>query len=168
MSYINIQSYSSPYGELLLGSFDNKLCLCDWKNRKQREQIDKRLQSKLNANFRLQDDDILKRAKQQLEQYFSNKRQAFDIPLLLVGTDFQQQVWNKLQQIPFGKTASYAELANAVGNSKAIRAVANSNAANAISLFIPCHRIIGSNGTLTGYAGGLETKRALLTLEKSQ
>jgi methylated-DNA-[protein]-cysteine S-methyltransferase len=92
---------------------------------------------------------------------------VFNVPLLFVGSDFQKQVWNALMQIPFGVTKSYMELSKQFGNEKAIRAVASANGANAISIMVPCHRIIGSNCELTGYAGGLPVKKQLLQLEGS-
>jgi len=101
----------------------------------------------------------------QLDEYFEGKREQFDLPLAPRGTPFQQQVWQALQRIPYGRTWSYAELAEHIHNPKAIRAVGTANGANPISIIIPCHRVIGSNGTLTGYAGGLERKQLLLQLE---
>jgi methylated-DNA-[protein]-cysteine S-methyltransferase len=98
-------------------------------------------------------------------EYFSSKRKTFDIPLLLIGTDFQENVWNELIKIPFGKTSSYLELSRKLGNVLAIRAVASANGANAISIIIPCHHIIGSDGKLIGDAGGLAAKKKLLELE---
>ena len=89
----------------------------------------------------------------------------FDVPLLFVGTDFQKTVWNELLNIPFGTTVSYGEMARRIGMPKAVRAVANANGANAMSIFVPCHRVIGSNRSLTGYGGGLEAKRKMLELE---
>ena len=163
---IQIQTYKSPVGEIVLGSYDNKLCLANWSDKKKSNRTNNRLKKKLNAVFVEESSTIIDETMKQLDEYFKGKRQHFDIPLLMVGTDFQKSVWNALLQIPFGKTASYAEQAKRIGNEKAVRAVANANAANAISILIPCHRIIGSDGTLTGYAGGLEAKKKLLELEK--
>ncbi|VVO41413.1 methylated-DNA--[protein]-cysteine S-methyltransferase [Pseudomonas fluorescens] len=101
----------------------------------------------------------------QLDEYFEGKRERFDVRLAPQGTAFQQRVWQALQEIPFGHTWSYAGLAEHIGNPKAVRAVGTANGANPISIIIPCHRVIGSNGTLTGYGGGLERKQALLQLE---
>ncbi len=101
----------------------------------------------------------------QLEEYFAQKRTSFDVPLLLCGSDFQKRVWQELLQVPYGTTISYLELSRKLGDEKAIRAVASANGANAISILVPCHRIIGSNGELTGYAGGLRAKKSLLQLE---
>lgn len=106
--------------------------------------------------------------KNQLTAYFSNQQTIFDVPLDLVGTDFQLKVWNELQRIPFGSTRSYKEQAIAVGNLKAIRAVATANGENRISIIIPCHRVIGSDGSLTGYGGGIWRKQKLLELETTQ
>ena len=100
-----------------------------------------------------------------MDEYFNGKRNAFDITLLPIGTEFQKRVWLELQKIPYGTTVSYGALAELLGEPKSVRAVANANGANAISIFIPCHRIIGNNHSLTGYAGGLEAKRWLLNRE---
>lgn len=101
----------------------------------------------------------------QLDEYFEGKRECFDVRLAPLGTAFQQRVWQALQEIPYGHTWSYAQLAEHIGNPKAVRAVGTANGANPISIIIPCHRVIGSNGTLTGYGGGLERKQTLLQLE---
>jgi methylated-DNA-[protein]-cysteine S-methyltransferase len=104
----------------------------------------------------------------QLTSYFAGKLRAFDIPLAPQGTPFQQQVWRALCDIPYGTTTSYAELARRIGKPKAVRAVGLANGSNPISIIIPCHRVIGSNGSLTGYGGGLPIKKALLDLERGQ
>ena len=165
MGLISIQYFNSPYGELILGAFDERLCLCDWRYRNKRTSIDSRIKSGLNAEYIEKDDVVVKEAQSQLDEYFNRKRKKFDIPLLTVGTSFQERVWNSLLQIPFGKTSSYQQLAEDMGNRNAVRAVANANGANALSIFVPCHRIIGNNGNLVGYAGGVEVKARLLNLE---
>ncbi len=109
----------------------------------------------------------LTKVKKEIAEYFEGNRKVFSVPLDIVGTDFRKKVWKVLQEIPFGKTSSYKEQAIAVGNIKAIRAVASSNGANKISIIIPCHRVIGSNGSLTGYASGLHKKKWLLNFEKN-
>lgn len=164
---IHISYYQSPFGELILGEYNNQLCLCDWNHRKTRKQIDTRIQKQLKAEYNILETPFLKDTKKQLDEYFSTKRTEFSIPLLLLGTTFQQKVWNELLKIPYGKTKSYLSLSRDLGNEKAIRAVASANGANSISILIPCHRIIGKNGELTGYAGGLNTKKNLLILENS-
>ncbi len=162
---IHIQSYSSPCGEMILGSYNNKLCLCDWQNEKRRLQIDTRIRKGLRASYVESGSDVLTQAITQLEEYFHNKRTTFDIPLLFVGTDFQQAVWRELLHIPYGQTYSYAALSQRMNHPEAIRAIAAANGANAISVFVPCHRVIGSNQRLIGYAGGLPAKQFLLDLE---
>jgi len=167
MKQININYHTTPIGELIIGSYDNKLCLLDFRYRKKRTTIDNRLKTNLKANYVQFEDDIIKKTKQQLKEYFDMSRKTFDIPLLLVGSTFQKQVWNALLKIPYGTTKSYQELSKIINNHKAVRAVANANGANAIGIIIPCHRIIGSNGELTGYAGGLDKKKKLLNLENN-
>ena len=167
MNKISIQYFNTPVGEMILGSYDNKLCMVDWRYRKKRESIDRRVQKSLNAIFVEEESSVLKLAKEELEVYFQGLRKTFDIPLLLVGTEFQKSVWQGLLQIPFGTTASYKELAQNIDNKTAVRAVASAVGTNAISIFIPCHRIIGADGSLTGYAGGLEAKKKLLKLEQN-
>ncbi|MGC9402979.1 methylated-DNA--[protein]-cysteine S-methyltransferase [Vibrio genomosp. F10] len=108
---------------------------------------------------------ILKEAIQQLEEYFAKKRTQFSVPVAPKGTPFQQQVWQALEEIPFGETRTYQQLAIDIDNPKAVRAVGMANGKNPISIIIPCHRVIGKNGKLTGYAGGIDAKKALLELE---
>jgi methylated-DNA-[protein]-cysteine S-methyltransferase len=131
-----------------------------------REAVDDRLKKGLNAGFVEQDDEILEKTRNQLDEYLDGNRKEFDIPLLMVGTDFQKSVWNALLQVPYGATSSYLQIAKAVGNEKAVRAVGSANGANPISIIIPCHRIIGSDGQLVGYGGGLSVKERLLKLEQ--
>ncbi len=159
--------YSSPCGELLLGSFADKLCLCNWTTEKHPGRIDKRLKTTLHAEYEEAQTDITIEATRQLDEYFHGGRKTFDIPLLTVGTDFQKEIWNELLAIPYGETVSYGKLSARIGKVSAVRAVANANGANAISIFIPCHRVIGSNRSLTGYGGGLDTKKFLLDLEQA-
>lgn len=110
---------------------------------------------------------VLEYARQELADYFAQKRQSFSFPFQAQGTDFQQVVWKYLQKIPFGKTISYQELAADLGNPLLVRAAASANGKNPLSIVIPCHRVIGSNGKLVGYAGGLWRKQFLLDLEKT-
>ncbi|MCH5178434.1 MAG: methylated-DNA--[protein]-cysteine S-methyltransferase [Prevotellaceae bacterium] len=160
-----IKRYASPCGELLLGSYGDKLCLCDWTARMRRSQIDQRLLRELDTQMMEGDSETLLAATRQLDEYFCGERRVFDLPMLMIGTAFQRRIWQELVKIPYGAIVSYAELARRIGNPTAVRAVANANGANAISIFVPCHRVIGANGTLTGYAGGLNTKRFLLNME---
>jgi len=167
MNIINIQTHKSPVGDLLLGSCEDKLCLLDFKYRRMRTTIDKRLQAGLNAEYVEESSEVIEKTIIQLKEYFDGERKTFDIPLLTIGTDFQKSVWEGLLKIPYGTTASYLALSKNIGNEKAVRAVASANGANAIGILIPCHRIIGSNGDLVGYAGGLPAKKKLLALENN-
>lgn len=165
--FIKVMHYHFPCGEMILGSFDGKLCLCDWLDGRRRASTDMRLLRILKAEFVEGSSNVIETVQQQLNEYFLNQRRNFDIPLLFVGTDFQKKVWNELRNIPYGKTVSYGELARRIGMPKAVRAVANANAVNAISIIAPCHRVIGTDGSLTGYGGGLNRKKFLLELEKN-
>ena len=159
--------YDSPCGAVILGAWDDKLCMCDWLNGTNHNSVTSRLKRILKAEFAEGTSEVIEKAEKQLDEFFAKKRRDFDVPLLFAGTDFQKTVWRELLQIPYGTTVSYGEMARRIGMPKAVRAVANANGANAISIFAPCHRVIGSDGTLTGYGGGLETKRMLLELESA-
>ncbi len=167
MNQINIQYYKTKVGEFILGSFNSKLCMLDWRYRKMRTTIDNRIRNGLKAEYVENGDELIGEAIEQLDEFLRGDRRRFDIPLLMVGTEFQKSVWNALVKVPYGYTSTYLQLAENANNKKAVRAVASANGANAISLIIPCHRIIGSNGELVGYAGGLPVKKRLLELEKS-
>ena len=180
--------YHSPCGDIRLGEFDGRLCLCDWVNGMKAEATRKILARILKAEFHPKDSGenkatmtkspitgrttttspVLDLAAKELEEYFSGIRTSFDIPLLFVGTEFQKKVWNELAKIPYGTTISYGELACRIGHPSAVRAVANANARNPISILAPCHRVIGSDRRLTGYGGGLPAKKFLLELENEQ
>lgn len=158
--------YESPCGTLMLGSLADRLCLCDWHvGPEHNNRVNGRLRRMLGAEFESGGSPVIDEAKIQLDEYFAGARREFDVPLLFAGTGFQRRVWAALLTIPYGQTISYGEMARQIGMSAAVRAVANANGANAISIFVPCHRVIGSNGALTGYAGGLEAKEFLLKLE---
>lgn len=162
---IIVNPYQSPCGVLLLGSIGDKLCLCDWRTEKHSARVDNRLKRMWNAEFEEGTSAVIESARQQLDEYFAGKRQTFDIPLLFIGTDFQKTVWSELLKIPFGTSVSYGEVARRIGRPAAVRAVANANGANPMSIFVPCHRVIGSDRSLTGYGGGLGSKQRLLELE---
>lgn len=164
-AFITITACQTPVGELLLGSHAGQLVLCDWRYRKMRDQVDARLQRFFDAAYTEGTDPVLDETRRQLDAYFDGALQQFDLPLGFAGSAFQQSVWQALCRIPYGQTASYLDLSCRVGNEKAVRAVAAANGANAISIIVPCHRIIGSDGSLTGYAGGLPAKKRLLSLE---
>ncbi len=162
---VNITYYKTKIGELILGSYAGKLCLLDFRYRRMRTSVDNRIKKLLQADFIEGEDEIIAETKKQIDEYLEGKRQDFNIPILLLGTDFQKQVWNELLNVNYGETATYLDIAKRIDNPKAVRATASANGANAIALVIPCHRIIESNGDLGGYGGGLAVKKRLLNLE---
>lgn len=162
--HISIKEYHSPLGVLIIGSYEDALCLCDWKYRKARLQIDQRIQQSLNTTYKESTSAIIDTTIDQLAAYFKGQLQDIQVPVRMVGTPFQQKIWQALCEVPYGTTISYSKLASNA-SSDAIRAVAAANGANAMSIIIPCHRVIGSNGSLTGYAGGLSAKKKLLEIE---
>jgi len=166
MNQINTRYHSTQIGEVILGSFHGKLCLLDFVKGKTRGTVEDRIRQVLNAELVEQDDDILRETRRQLDEYLEGLRKGFDIPVLMLGTDFQKDVWNAVTRVPYGATSTYSQIARDIGKERAVRAVGNAMAANPISIIVPCHRIIGSGGKLVGYGGGLSLKRRLLTLEQ--
>ncbi|MEB3792960.1 methylated-DNA--[protein]-cysteine S-methyltransferase [Acinetobacter sp. IK40] len=151
----------SPVGALKLVAHDQALVAVMWDN-----EDHKRV--RLAELVEDRQHPMLHKVKQQLEEYFAGQRQQFDLPLDFQGTAFQQQVWQALLSIPYGETRSYKEIAVQLGNEKAVRAVGAANGKNPISIIAPCHRVIGSSRALVGFAGGLDKKQILLSLEQSQ
>lgn len=164
---IQLCRYQSPIGRMVLGSIAGRLCLCDWDEEKRRATIDRRISHRLKATFEEGESPTIQQASIELDEYFNGTRKLFDIPLTFAGTAFQCRVWEELLKIPYGETISYSEQARRLEQPRAARAVAAANAANPISIFVPCHRVVGIHRTLTGYAGGLEAKRFLLELEQA-
>ncbi len=152
MTTLNYQHLESPIGTLRLLSDGQALVRIEFENHLQ-EDGDQRC------------DAVLEKTAAQLQQYFAGERRHFELPLAPGGTDFQQGVWNQLRAIPFGELRTYRDVAVSVGNLKAVRAVGVANGRNPIPIVVPCHRVVGSNGKLTGFAGGLNVKRKLLALE---
>ncbi len=148
--------YESPLGRLTLQASDNGLTGA-W--------FDTQTTAPDDFGLKKSDHPILQQAIAEYEEYFAGDRRQFTVPTDAQGTDFQKQVWNMLTHIPYGEVWSYQDMAIAIHNPKAVRAVGLANGKNPISIIVPCHRVIGKNGQLTGYAGGLERKRKLLQLE---
>lgn len=167
MEEIVAKIYDSPCGALLLGSSGDCLCLCDWIDGKAHPAVMKRIARLADAGFLNGTSPVIGEAEKELDQYFAGERKEFDIPLRLYGTEFQKQVWSALSDVVYGVTLSYGELSQILEKPDAVRAVANAVGQNPISIIIPCHRIIGSDGKLTGFSGGLAAKRFLLDLETS-
>ena len=143
--------YDTPVGKLCIGEEQGCITRVTW--------------SKIPGEYVLEETEGILACKNQLEEYFAGERRAFDLPLAPKGTAFQQKVWRALTEIPYGETRTYGEIAAAIGNPKAARAVGMANNKNPIGILIPCHRVIGADGKLVGYAGGMEKKAFLLELE---
>jgi methylated-DNA-[protein]-cysteine S-methyltransferase len=152
------KTMKSPVGELKLVGSDRGLAAILWEN-------DKLSRVRLNVVGEDKKHPVLVETERQLTEYFAGKRKKFSVKLDFIGTEFQNKVWRALLEIPFGETRSYGEIARQLGNPKAMRAVGAANGKNPISIIAPCHRVIGSTGELTGFAGGLKTKAFLLKLE---
>lgn len=152
---MNVQLHDSPVGPLTLVSDEGQLIGCHFANATPR----------LEPTSPRVKDALLDETRRQLDAWFAKKRQTFDLPLDPRGTEFRRKVWAALRTIPFGVTLSYGELARRVGDVKAVRAVGGANGANPIPIIIPCHRVIGADGSLTGFGGGVERKRFLLEHE---
>ena len=165
MNSIHTEIFHSPCGDLLVGSYEGRLCLCEWTEGKKGWEGAKKLARKLNARIEETPSETTREAVGQLKEYFAGTRTTFTLPLLFVGTAFQQEVWQALLDVPYATTKSYGWVAARIQRPKAVRAVGMANGANPISIFAPCHRIIGSDGSLTGYGGGLAAKQYLLQLE---
>ncbi|MGF6096905.1 methylated-DNA--[protein]-cysteine S-methyltransferase [Pseudomonas sp. 18175] len=148
----------SPVGQLTLVARNGKLAAILW-------EVERANRVRLGELFEANDSPVLLEAERQLTEYFAGTRNHFELELDFDGTDFQKQVWHALLTIPFGETRSYSQIAQQIGNPKAVRAVGAANGRNPISIIAPCHRVIGASGSLTGFAGGLQAKQYLLALE---
>ena len=160
MSLLYTHIDSSPAGPLLLAGNRDALHVLSFGVGTRPRPID--------PSWQLDTKGVLTGVRRELDEYFAGRLRKFTTPLAFEGTPFQNQVWKELTRIPYGETISYLELANRIKNPKAVRAVGMANGANPIAIIVPCHRVIGSNGSLTGFGGGIPTKRALLELERGQ
>ena len=157
---MNFCRYPSPLGNLLLAEEEDAIVYCQWEDTIDEQMIEKWTEDKEQNSV------LLTEACHQLTEYFAQKRKTFTLPIRLKGTPFQQIVWDGLLQIPYGETLSYAELARRIGRNKAARAVGNANHHNPLMIIVPCHRVVTSNGEISGYAGGTARKAWLLEKEK--
>lgn len=163
---ITVTRILTPLGPMLAGVVDQGVCLLEFTDRRMLETQISRLKKLFSADFITGTHESMQLLEQQLEEYFNGKRQEFTIPLAMSGTEFQTRTWKYLLKIPYGETRSYQEQAISVSSKNATRAVARANGDNRIAILIPCHRVIGSDGKLTGYGGGLWRKQYLLDLER--
>lgn len=150
---INYFCYDTEIGKIKISEKDGKIIGLGFSEYKKEDEVKKETES-------------IKKAYTQLEEYLSGKRTDFDIEIEMMGTEFQKKVWKELLNIPYGETRSYKDIAIAIKNEKACRAVGNANNKNPIAIIVPCHRVVGSNGSMTGYAGGIDIKEKLLKIEK--
>jgi AraC family transcriptional regulator, regulatory protein of adaptative response / methylated-DNA-[protein]-cysteine methyltransferase len=162
---ITTTTIDSPVGPLTAGATDDGICLLEFTGPRSESQIDS-LASLLSADIADGEHPILDRLQIELDEYFGCRRRQFTLPLVVRGTPFQEKVWDELLRIPFGKTASYLDVARAIGTPKGPRAVGRANGQNRIAIVIPCHRVINAGGAIGGYGGGLDRKRLLLDLER--
>ena len=170
-SKIVITSHSlieTPIGVMVAYATEKGICLLEFTDRKKFDKQIAGLNTFAEVNLREVENRHIEFLEKELSQYFEGSLKEFSVDLDMIGTPFQKKVWNQLLTIPYGKTVSYIDQARAMGIESSVRAVANANGANKIAIIIPCHRVIGTNKTLTGYAGGLERKRYLLDIESSQ
>lgn len=158
-------TYPTPLGDMLAVFSGDGLCLLEFVGQKRLDRELRQVEVARGGPIQAGENPLTARLGSQLSAYFAGERQDFDVPIDLVGTPFQQSVWRALLAIPYGQTWSYAQEAMHIGRPTAVRAVANANGNNKISVVVPCHRVIGSNGQLTGYGGGLPRKEWLLGME---
>ena len=164
---VDLMRLETPLGTMVACATDKGICLLEFTDRKMLETEFKDLAKSLNATIVQGENPHFKTLEKELSEYFQGNRKTFTIPLSPVGTAFQKSVWKVLEKIPYGETWTYRQQSEILGDAKKVRAVANANGMNKISILIPCHRVIGSNGTLTGYGGGIWRKQKLLALEKA-
>ena len=163
---IKITEIETPLGTMIAGATDDGICLLEFHDRRMLPREYNDLKRILKTEIENGESRYFEILRSQLKEYFEGTRKTFDIPLVMPGSDFQQSVWRELMNIEFGTTRSYLEQATVLNCPEAIRAVANANGMNRIAIIIPCHRVIGSDGRLVGYGGGLKRKKWLLDHEK--
>ena len=163
---INTTTIDTPMGLMHAAAIEQGICLLDFADRDKLETQIIKLQKTFRAELQHGENHHLETLKLQLEEYFTQQRKMFALPLIFSGTDFQNKSWKELQNIPYGTTSTYSQQAENLGKPKAMRAIAAANANNRILIIVPCHRVIAANGDLAGYAGGLWRKKFLLHLEQ--
>jgi len=159
---------NTPIGKMIAGATSKGICLLEFDEPERLEKHKKHFLKTRNFEIRQGDSPFFEELEKQISAYFNKKLSVFSVPLDLIGSDFQLQVWNELLKIPFGQTRTYKQQSIAIGNVKSIRAVASANGDNSVSIIVPCHRVIGADGSLTGYGGKIWRKKFLLELESGQ
>lgn len=163
---IYLTTFSTPLGPMLAGATNEGICLLEFTDRIKLEKEINELQILLNANTATGRNQDIDQLEKELTEYFLGTRKTFSIAIHTPGNEFSQKVWKTLLEIPYGKTCTYKEQAHMMDNPKAIRAIASANGRNRLAIIVPCHRIIGSDGSMTGYAAGVDKKKWLLRFEK--
>ena len=163
---VRVTRITTPLGPMLVGATEDTLCLLEFGDRRMLPAQIQRIRQRLGAVFVPDRNDLIDRIGRDVSAYFAGELRDLDAPLELCGTDFQKEVWESLREIPYGETRSYAMLAASVGRPAAVRAVGRANGVNALAIIVPCHRVVGADGKLVGYGGGLWRKRRLLDLER--
>lgn len=161
-----VQHLNTPLGEMIAGATNEGICFLKFSDKTLLEKELEDIRNHINAVILDKTHRNIEQLRKELLEYFTGERKYFDVPVYLIGTDFQKSVWKQLSTIPYGETLSYQQQAGQLGKLNSIRAIAHANGCNRISIVIPCHRVIGKDGKLTGYSGGIERKQLLLLHEK--
>ena len=162
---IKTKHYTSPYGEIIIGEFDSKICLIDWAENLKRKTIDHRLQRILKAKYVEGESELMNLAFCQLMEYFKGERKEIDVPYIMAGSDFQKKIWCKLQTVPYGGTITFDQLGQMVGKENVLRTIAATLGSNALAVIVPTHRMVGATHMMVNYGGGAENKKRLMDVE---
>ncbi len=162
---ISTNILETPFGEMIAGVRDDVVCLFDFYHRKSIDSIKQRVALHMKDYYLQEENPIFKELSAQINAFAQGRLKEFSIPTVFCGTDFQKSVWQHISEIPYGETLTYQKLALKVGDENMVRAVAGATGDNCLAIIVPCHRIIGANGSLTGYSGGVDVKKRLLQLE---
>lgn len=155
----------TPVGDMVLGSITDKICFLEFYLPERYKEMSGKLRKVFDAELIEGTNDVIEQAEKELQEYFAGKRKNFTVPLDLRGTEFELKIWDQLLKIPYGQVCSYSDIAKRIHNPKSVRAVGGANHSNPVAIIVPCHRVVGKNGSLTGYGGGMDKKRLLLDLE---
>ncbi len=165
LSPILSKRIQTPIGEMVLGSIADKICFLEFYLPERYKEMSGKLRKVFEADLVEGTNEVIEQADKELQEYFAGKRKKFTVPLDLRGTEFELKIWNQLLKIPYGQVVSYSDIAKRIHNPKSVRAVGGANHSNPVAIIVPCHRVVGKNGSLTGYGGGMDKKRLLLDLE---
>jgi len=164
---VKVSRITTPLGPMLIGATDDSICLLEFVDRRMLPNQVKRIRTRLRAVFVPDTNDVIEAAEREVDAYFCGQGMGFGAPFEMCGTEFQREVWCALLEIPYGEVRSYADVATSIGRPSAVRAVGRANGMNALAIVVPCHRVVGADGALVGYGGGLWRKKRLLELERA-